>query len=219
MKEERSGTTEFGGGANANCASSPSGAASCGTVYKVTRGGFETLLHRFRGGKYDGANPTAGLLAGNNGVVYGVTEYGGGTGSGPGTVFELTLSSRRHTVSILHKFCWIHSVPTASAPWTQRVYGAMRTGIFTGRPSSVAIVAADAEMSSCCIRRLPDMLKRFYMISWGRTERNRAAAFCSPEKITSGVLLLRGALPRNVRTGAASSTKYGNSFALRLNLR
>jgi uncharacterized repeat protein (TIGR03803 family) len=110
------GTTEFGGGANADCASSPSGAASCGTVYKVTPGGFETLLHRFRGGKHDGANPAAGLLAGNNGVVYGVTEYGGGTASGPGTVFELTLTSRRHAVSILHTFCSVSNCADGERP-------------------------------------------------------------------------------------------------------
>ncbi len=99
------GTTEFGGGFNKECVSAPSGTASCGTVYKLTPKGFETVLRRFRGGKSDGANPVAGLLAGNSGIVYGVTEYGGGTGSGPGTVFELTITGRDHTEKILYKFC------------------------------------------------------------------------------------------------------------------
>jgi uncharacterized repeat protein (TIGR03803 family) len=99
------GTTEFGGGTNSKCTSSPSGTGSCGTVYKVTPKGFETVLRRFRGGTRDGANPVAGLLSGSGGIVYGVTEYGGGSGSGAGTVFALTVEGRDHTEKILHRFC------------------------------------------------------------------------------------------------------------------
>jgi uncharacterized repeat protein (TIGR03803 family) len=56
----------------------------CGTVFKLTPSGTETVLYRFTGG--DGANPTAGLIADASGNLYGTTN---GSGSGNGTVFEI----------------------------------------------------------------------------------------------------------------------------------
>ena len=47
----------------------------------------ETLLHSFTGGD-DGANPIAGVVIGDDGVLYGTTTTGGGTGKF-GTVFAL----------------------------------------------------------------------------------------------------------------------------------
>ena len=79
------GTTEFGGG-SATCQ------LGCGTVFKVTPGGEETLLHLFTGGR-DGAYPLADLTQAH-GRLYGTTAQGGyGRGksckSGCGTVFTV----------------------------------------------------------------------------------------------------------------------------------
>ncbi len=72
------GTTQFGG--NDAC---PDG--GCGTVFKITPDGKETVLYAFKGGS-DGAVPSAGLIADNAGNFYGTT-YNGGAFSNGGTVF------------------------------------------------------------------------------------------------------------------------------------
>jgi uncharacterized repeat protein (TIGR03803 family) len=59
----------------------------CGTVFSITAGGGEKVLHAFRGGT-DGARPTASLTD-VGGTLYGTTEYGGTNGEG--TVFAYTL--------------------------------------------------------------------------------------------------------------------------------
>ena len=63
------GTTSAGGG-------------GYGTVFKVTPGGTETVLHSFSGGSNDGAKPTAGLIADASGNFYGTTSAGGAYGGG-----------------------------------------------------------------------------------------------------------------------------------------
>jgi uncharacterized repeat protein (TIGR03803 family) len=55
------------------------GNAACGTIYKLTPSGEETILHDF-GGAGDGCYPDGGLLKDSKGVFYGVT-FAGGTGS------------------------------------------------------------------------------------------------------------------------------------------
>jgi uncharacterized repeat protein (TIGR03803 family) len=69
------GTTSQGGGA-----------ANVGTVFKITTGGVENVLHAF-GVASDGAYPF-GALVNVNGIYYGTTESGGS--SGFGTVFSVT---------------------------------------------------------------------------------------------------------------------------------
>jgi uncharacterized repeat protein (TIGR03803 family) len=59
----------------------------CGTVYRVTPDGTETVLHAFTGGA-DGFNPDGTLALDAEGNLYGTTEFGG-SGSGTGTVFKL----------------------------------------------------------------------------------------------------------------------------------
>jgi uncharacterized repeat protein (TIGR03803 family) len=73
------GTTAFGGGSNTACN------GGCGTVFKITTSGHETVLHRFRGGA-DGSFPKASLID-VNGPLYGTTEFGGAAGFG--TVFKI----------------------------------------------------------------------------------------------------------------------------------
>jgi uncharacterized repeat protein (TIGR03803 family) len=63
------------------------GSAGHGTVFKLGKGGKETVLYSFAGGS-DPANPNANLLRDAAGHLYG-TSVGGGT-SGYGTVFKIT---------------------------------------------------------------------------------------------------------------------------------
>jgi uncharacterized repeat protein (TIGR03803 family) len=91
------GTTSGGGG---QCLSDPN---NCGTVFAVTTSGRERVIYRFKGGT-DGANPQASLAV-RNGMLYGTTEYGGGTSRicrlGCGTVFAVTTSGKEQ---VLHAF-------------------------------------------------------------------------------------------------------------------
>jgi uncharacterized repeat protein (TIGR03803 family) len=82
----------------------------CGTVFKVSKNGHETVLYRFCPGGNpctDGYDPDAALIQDAMGNLYGTTYYGGGTCSGGccsscGVVFKLD-TSRNETV--LYSFC------------------------------------------------------------------------------------------------------------------
>ncbi len=96
----------------------------CGVVFRLTpsrKGYVESVLHVFEGGN-DGAVPGSGLVADAKGVLYGTTEFGGGTNchggavrvgfdwrpglgyDGCGTVFKLTPSGSRYTYKIVYHF-------------------------------------------------------------------------------------------------------------------
>lgn len=87
------GTTVTGGNSK-NCGA---GLPGCGTVFEISAGGSESLLHVFAGGRKDGAYPMGGLLIGKSGHFYGTTLGGGiatkgcfrNAGGGCGTVFEI----------------------------------------------------------------------------------------------------------------------------------
>jgi uncharacterized repeat protein (TIGR03803 family) len=91
------GTTEFGG------TSAPLCSDGCGTVFKVSPSGSESIVYRFLGGK-DGAQPVARLIA-LHGKFYGTTEYGGAStelcATGCGTLFGMNATGAK---KILHKF-------------------------------------------------------------------------------------------------------------------
>ena len=71
----------------------------CGTVFKMTKTGNETILYRFTGGA-DGANPLyASLVRDAQANLYGTTSAGGAKGFG--TVFKL---SRNGKETVLHHF-------------------------------------------------------------------------------------------------------------------
>jgi uncharacterized repeat protein (TIGR03803 family) len=76
-----------------------------GTVFSITTGGTEKVLHSFGKGT-DGAYPRAGLMN-VNGTLYGTTEEGGSHSScvgyhdGCGTVFSVTVGG---TEKVLHSF-------------------------------------------------------------------------------------------------------------------
>jgi uncharacterized repeat protein (TIGR03803 family) len=79
------------------------GAASLGTVFKLTPDGTETVLHSFTGGS-DGSTPYAGLVLGHDGNLYGTTYQGGAFGGG--TVFKLTPDGSE---TVLHSFSLMSS--------------------------------------------------------------------------------------------------------------
>ncbi|MBV9056420.1 MAG: hypothetical protein JO078_12585 [Candidatus Eremiobacteraeota bacterium] len=75
----------------------------CGTVFKMTPSGTETILHRFKGSWNDGALPASGLAM-LNGNLYGTTISGGNHNCGLtyylpcGSVFEVTLSGEERII-------------------------------------------------------------------------------------------------------------------------
>ena len=58
----------------------------CGTVFKISPTGVETVLHRFT--EIDGINPYAGVVRDSKGDLYGTTYTGGASNNG--VVFEIT---------------------------------------------------------------------------------------------------------------------------------
>jgi len=83
--------TTFAGGAN-YC-----GSVRCGTVFSITTGGSEEVLHNFGSGT-DGSLPFAGLTT-VGGTLYGTTGNGGAYDAG--TVFSITTGG---TENVLHSF-------------------------------------------------------------------------------------------------------------------
>ena len=72
-------------------------AQGCGTVFKITPAGTETVLHSFGATGTDGQSPSGSLLLGSDGNFYGVTPNGGSSANcklanGCGTVYRITPS-------------------------------------------------------------------------------------------------------------------------------
>jgi uncharacterized repeat protein (TIGR03803 family) len=94
------GTTQNGG-------SSACGGTGCGTVFRVSLGGDETVLYAFcsLSGCADGDRPLFGPLARDSkGNLYGTTIFGGTSacnGGGCGTIFKLDPSGKE---TVLHSF-------------------------------------------------------------------------------------------------------------------
>ena len=78
------GTTQEGGGGGK------------GTIFRMTPGGTETVMHSFTGS--DGEFPTSGLIEGIDGSLYGVT-FGGPDSSG--TIFKIALDGTFTTLARL----------------------------------------------------------------------------------------------------------------------
>lgn len=92
------GVTNLGGNSPA-C-----GTDGCGTVFKVTPSGEESVVHMFQAG-VDGAEPWAGLVRDGNGNLYGTTTIGGSAPScgnaGCGVVYKIGSDG---TETILYAF-------------------------------------------------------------------------------------------------------------------
>jgi len=101
------GTTASGG--SNHCANIPQDGGNCGTIFKVTPQGVETVLHSFGASASDGAEPIGSLLQASDGNFYGTTIDGGANDCGVsapspnscGTVFKMTAAG---AVTIIHSF-------------------------------------------------------------------------------------------------------------------
>jgi uncharacterized repeat protein (TIGR03803 family) len=102
------------GSGNFYGATSGGGTGNQGTVFQVSSGGTETVLHSFQGGS-DGGDPEAGVILDKSGNLYGTTYYGGSAHchrEGCGTVFKLAPDG---TETVLYALYGKHGVqPTAS---------------------------------------------------------------------------------------------------------
>ena len=89
------GVTHNGGSGNPDCAS------YCGTVFKVSLSGHETVLYSFcsQTNCTDGATPAAPLVQGGDGNFYGTTYAGGANGAG--VIFKITPNG---AYTVLHSF-------------------------------------------------------------------------------------------------------------------
>lgn len=96
-KNPRAGVIDAGGALYGTTVSGGVASCYCGTVYKLTLSGAETLLHSFAG-EPDGFGPEYGLLD-VSGTLYGTTANGGT--SDDGTVFAITKSGAE---TVLHSF-------------------------------------------------------------------------------------------------------------------
>jgi uncharacterized repeat protein (TIGR03803 family) len=103
------------------------GASDWGTVFKLTLGGVETVLHSFTGGNTDGIQPDAALIQASDGNFYGTTSNGGP--SGGGTVFKITPAG---VESVLHFFNFLTA--DASIPFAALIEGT--DGNFYGTSNS-----------------------------------------------------------------------------------
>jgi uncharacterized repeat protein (TIGR03803 family) len=110
------------------------GATYYGYIYRLTLGGTFSVIHTFLAGQTDGCMPT-GLLVGNDGNLYGTTQFGGLHGYG--TVFQCTLAG---VVTLIHSFAGTDGMYPQAVP-TQgldgNLYGATTNG-GTVAPGSTA---------------------------------------------------------------------------------
>jgi uncharacterized repeat protein (TIGR03803 family) len=114
------GTTSGGGpGTGIFCSD-----GGCGTVFKLTPAGKETVLYNFcsQSDCTDGIGPTGNLVLATDGNFYGMTATGGladcVAGSGCGTLFEITPAGKLTT---LHTFCAQTTCPDGGFPsWLVR---------------------------------------------------------------------------------------------------
>jgi uncharacterized repeat protein (TIGR03803 family) len=93
------GVTSVGGDLSCN---PPNG---CGTVFRLTKDGMHTVLHRFTQTGGDGAFPAAGMTLAPSGVIFGTTSQGGDpVCGGCGLVFKL----KGDRLRIVYKFDGTH---------------------------------------------------------------------------------------------------------------
>ncbi len=97
------GTAATGGGKRP-CGGAPIN-PGCGTLYQLAprRDTYSfRVIHRFAGPPRDAANPFAGLTLGNDGILYGLGQYGGT--NNVGAIFGVSPSKRGTSERLLHSF-------------------------------------------------------------------------------------------------------------------
>jgi uncharacterized repeat protein (TIGR03803 family) len=83
------GTTSAGGSPNSNCRLQ----GGCGTVYRITPSGAETVLYSFGTKAGDGVGPSGALVQASDGNLFGTTVAGGATNDG--TFFTLDMGTNQ----------------------------------------------------------------------------------------------------------------------------
>lgn len=131
------GTTEYGGAIGNNCGYLFAG-NFCGTVFKITPAGVETILYSFCSfaGCSDGAWPSAGVILDKKGNLYGTTRAGGNLNqscpSGQneigscGIVFEV---KRDSTETVLYALCAQANCADGEFPFAGVTLGYNKSGI------------------------------------------------------------------------------------------
>lgn len=97
LVQDRAGNlygTTYNGGESTKCS------AGCGTIFKISTTGKESVLYRFSGGG-DGANPLGNLVIDLDGNIFGVANTGGIGSPGLGVIFELNAAGVQ---SVVHSF-------------------------------------------------------------------------------------------------------------------
>jgi uncharacterized repeat protein (TIGR03803 family) len=119
------GTTVYGGGLG-TCIPSGSGNQFCGTVFRLKGQSPwtfpETILHRFKGGTTDGANPYAALCCN---TIYAVPYlYGTAANDGAnnaGVVYRIK-NSGAFPQTILYNFCSLSGCPDGASPYADVIF-------------------------------------------------------------------------------------------------
>ncbi|HZT44408.1 MAG TPA: choice-of-anchor tandem repeat GloVer-containing protein [Chthonomonadaceae bacterium] len=127
------GTTNFGG------------AYGYGTVFKMTPGtGAITVLHSFD--NTDGAYPIAGLIEGRDGLLYGVTQFGGANNFG--TVFQVSADgSIFHTLASFSDSDGAYPTGVLLQASDGRLYGTTSNGGAGGNGAVFRIDASGANFT------------------------------------------------------------------------
>jgi len=94
------GTTSQGGAGVGTCST-----VGCGTVFKITLSGEETVLHSFGVTAGDGSSPVTGLVLGSDGNFYGPTPYG--TDTITPTLYQITATGAE---SVIYRFPLVEGV-------------------------------------------------------------------------------------------------------------
>jgi uncharacterized repeat protein (TIGR03803 family) len=121
------------------------GKSGAGTIFEITSGGEEIILHSFTGGK-DGSAPEGALVMDSSGSLYGTTTAGGTYGNG--TAFKLTLSPKtgKWGKAVLHSFgeSTDGTVPVAGVALDKsgNVYGTASAGGIYGYGTIFELVKA-----------------------------------------------------------------------------
>ncbi|MEN9390957.1 MAG: hypothetical protein RL017_254 [Pseudomonadota bacterium] len=104
------GTTMLGG--NLNCNSG----LGCGTVFKITPQGLETVVYNFQGNS-DGSVPMSGVILAKDGNLYGTTEFGGTANCG--TVYKINTHSNG-VENVLYSF---NGTSNGNSPYSKLIQG------------------------------------------------------------------------------------------------
>jgi len=121
---------------------STGGAHNNGVVFKITPSGTYTVLHNLDVGAGDGEAPSAALIEGTDGNLYGVT--GQGTAGFLGTIFNITTTG---TFTTLYTFCTSGDCTDGVNPQTPLIQNT--NGIFYGSTSTGGDSACSGEGIGC----------------------------------------------------------------------